>query len=181
MTTQLIILFAGAYLVELMAVVYFTRATTHRVIGALVGGAAGGLLGMGAIAMCEALGWWRIPFASTPYFLPLFYLGLSISLTPIYLVTWRLARRFGWRGLAVFVGIVTLIGPPRDYLIAAAFPKWMVFAPGMAPILADGATYAGMVVLGHAVMRLIAGRASEDQLARQPTEASPHVVGAERR
>jgi hypothetical protein len=84
MTTQQIILWSCAYLVELGAVVYFTRATARRVMGALVGGVAAGLLGLGAIALCEALGWWRVPFASTPYFLPLFYLGLSISLTPIY-------------------------------------------------------------------------------------------------
>jgi hypothetical protein len=172
MTRQQIILWACAYLVELLVVIYFTRATTRRVMGAVAGGVAAGLLGLGAIALCEALGWWRIPFALTPYFLPLFYLGLSISLTPIYLVTWRLARRFGWRGLAVFIGIVTVIGPPRDYLIAATFPKWMVFAPGVAPILADAATYAGIVALGHAVMRLIAGPAREDRLARHPRKAT---------
>jgi hypothetical protein len=172
MTEQQIILWSCAYLVELGAVVYFTRATARRVMGALVGGASAGLLALGAIALCEAVGWWRVPFASTPYFVPLFYLGLLISLTPIYLVTWRVARRFGWRGLAVFLSAVAVIGPPRDYLIAATFPKWMVFAPGVAPILADGATYAGIVVLGHAVMRLIAGPASEDRLARQPIEAA---------
>ena len=173
MTRQHIILWSCAYLVELVAVVYFTRATARRVMGALVGGAAAGLLGLGAIALCEALGWWQIPFASTPYFLPLFYLGLSISLTPIYLVTWRLARRFGWRGLAVFICAVAIIGPPRDYLIAATFPKWMVFAPGVAPIVADAATYVGIVALGHAVMRLIAGPASKDQLAaRHPRKAA---------
>src|SRR3982074_1719417 len=143
MTTQQIILWTFAYLIELGAVIYFTRATARRVIGALAGGAVAGLLGLGAIALCGALGWWRIPFASTPYFLPLFYLGLSISLTPVYLVTWRVARRFGWHGLAVFIGIVMVIGPPRDYLIAAMFPKWMVFAPGVAPIVADAATYVG--------------------------------------
>jgi hypothetical protein len=70
------------------------------------------------IALCEAFGWWWVPFAPTPYFLMLFYVGLSITLMPIYPVTWRLARRFRWRGLAVFIGIVTLIGPPRDYLYA---------------------------------------------------------------
>ena len=172
MTTQQIILWSCAYLVELGAVVYFTRATARRILGALVGGAAAGFLGLGAIALCEALGWWRIPFASTPYFLPLFYLGLSISLTPIYLVTWRVARRFGWRGLAVFVCAVAVIGPPRDYLIAAMFPKWMVFTPGVAPILADGAAYVGIVILGHAVMRLIAGPAGEDRLARHLREAA---------
>jgi hypothetical protein len=37
---------------------------------------------------------------------------------------------------------------------------------GVAPIITDGATYAGVVIVGHAVMRLIAGPASEDRLAR---------------
>src|SRR6267143_418142 len=40
MTTQQIILWACAYLVELVAVIYFTRATEWRVVGALAGGAA---------------------------------------------------------------------------------------------------------------------------------------------
>jgi hypothetical protein len=175
MTTQQVILWTCAYLVLLVAVIYFTRATLRRVIGAMAGGAAAGLLGVGAIALCEALGWWRIPYASTPYFLALFYLGLSISLMPIYPVTWRVARRFGWHGLAVFTGIVTVIGPPRDYLYAAMFPKWMVFGPGVAPIFADGATYFGIVVLGHAVMRVVAGRAKNDRLARSPGKASASV------
>jgi len=177
MTTQQIILFTCAYLVELGVVIYFTRATVRRLMGAVVGGAAAGLLGLGAITLCEALGWWRVPFASTPYVLALFYLGLSISLMPIYLVTWRVARRFGWSGLAVFIGIVTIIGPPRDYLIAAMFPKWMVFAPGVRPILADGATYAGIVVLGHAVMRLIAGPAREDRLSATSPEPDTSAIG----
>jgi len=171
-TRQQIILWACGYLIELVGVVYFTRATTKRVLGALIGGASAGLLGLGAIALCEALDWWRIPFASTPYFLPLFYLGLSISLTPIYLVTWRTARRFGWRGLAVFLCVVAVIGPPRDYLIAATFPKWMVFAPGVAPIVADAVTYVALVVLGHAVMRLVAGPARKDELARMHTRTT---------
>jgi hypothetical protein len=168
MTIEEIILWTSAYLVELVAVIYFTRATVRRVIGAMVGGASAGLFSMGAIALCEALGWWHIPFEATAYFAPLFYVGLSITLIPIYLVTWRLARRFGWRGLAVFVGIAGIIGPPRDYLIATMFPKWMVFAPGIAPILADGAAYIGIVVVGHAVMRLVASPARGDRLARDP-------------
>ena len=172
MTTTEIILWTCAYLVEFGVVIYFTRATARRVVGALLGGASAGLLGLGAIALCEALGWWQIPFSSTPFFLPLFYVGLAISLTPIYLVTWRLARRFRWRGLALFIGSVALIGPPRDYLIAATFPKWMVFAQGVTPILADAVTYVGIVAVGHTVMRLIAGPAIRDQLARAGLKAA---------
>ena len=160
------LLITGLYFVALIVAIYFTRATVRRVAGALIGGLAASLFGLGAIALCEAMGWWHIHFAPTPYFLPVFCLGLAITLTPIYLITWRLARRFGWRGLVIFVGIVGVIGPPRDYMYAITFPAWMVFAPGILPILADSATYVGAVVLGHAVMYLIAGPSRRDRLVR---------------
>jgi hypothetical protein len=64
----------------------------------------------------------------------------------------------------VFAGVVTVIGPPRDYMIAAKFPEWMVFSPGTAPILADAVAYLGIVLVGHAVMRLVAGAAGADPL-----------------
>jgi hypothetical protein len=164
MTTRQIIIVTCAYMVALVVVVYFTRATSRRVVGALAGGAAVGCMGMGAIVLGNTLGLWRVPISWTPYFLALFYLGLAISCSPIYLITWRVARRFGWRGLAVCLVVVAIIGPPRDYLYAAKYPEWMVFAPGVAPILADAATYVGIVAIGHAVMRLIAGPSREDRL-----------------
>jgi hypothetical protein len=167
MTAQQIILMTCAYLVALVVVVYFTRATTRRVIGALAGGAVVGLMALGAIALGEAEEWWRIPSAATPHFWLLMYLGLTISCSPIYLLTWRTARRFGRRGLAVFILAVAVIGPPRDYLYAATFPEWMVFSPGVAPIFADSATYALIVALGHFVMRFVAGPSRADRLARQ--------------
>lgn len=167
MTTQQIIVVTCAYLVALVAVVYFTRATSRRVAGAFAGGAAVGCFGMGAIVLGNVLGLWRVPISWRPYFLALFYLGLAISVTPIYLVTWRVARRFGWRGLAVCLGVVAVIGPPRDYLYAATFPEWMVFAPGVTPILADAATYVGIVAIGHPVMCLIAGPSREDRLRNE--------------
>ena len=49
----------------------------------------------------------------------------------------------------------------------AKFPKWMVFAPGVSPILADAATYIGIVLVGHSVMSLIAGPPTRDHLARR--------------
>jgi hypothetical protein len=79
MTAQQIILFTCGYLVVLVAVIYFTRANAWRVIGAIAGGAAAGLLAVVAIVLCEALGWWWVPFAPTPYFLTLFYVGLFLA------------------------------------------------------------------------------------------------------
>ena len=54
MTTRQIIIVTCAYLVALVVVVYFTRATSRRVVGALAGGAAVGCLGMGAIVLGNA-------------------------------------------------------------------------------------------------------------------------------
>ncbi|HMH44378.1 MAG TPA: hypothetical protein VK557_12890 [Pyrinomonadaceae bacterium] len=122
----------------------------------------------GCNVLGNTLALWRVPiFWIRPYFVFLFYLGLAISVTPIYLVTWRLARRFGWRGLAIFTCIVAIVGPPRDYLYAARYPAWMVFAPGAVPIIADGVTYAGIVLIGHAVMCLVAGRSGDDRLRNE--------------
>jgi hypothetical protein len=168
MTTLQIFVMTCAYAVALVATIYFTRAPLRRVMGALAGGAAAGCLGLGAIVLGEALGVWRIFLASTPGGLVLFYLGFAVSCSPIYLVTWRVARRFGGCGLAVCLIVVGVIGPPRDYLYAAIYPEWMVFAQGVAPVLADAATYVGIVALGHAVMWFVSGPAGGSRLARQP-------------
>jgi hypothetical protein len=168
MTPLQLIIVISAYFVALVVVIYFTRPTWRRLWGALGGGAAVGCFGMGAIVLGNTLGLWHVPIFWRWYFVALFFLGLAISCTPIYLVTWRLVRRFGWRGLAVFTGIVAIIGPPRDYMYATKFPAWMVFAPGVAPILADAMAYIGIVLIGHTVMQMIAGPSPEDRLARRP-------------
>ena len=74
--------------------------------------------------------------------------------------------------VAAIVGLVTLLGAPRDYLYAAKRPQWMVFAPGVVPFLADAAAYLGMVAIGHAVMRLVAGPAIADRLAERRKQAA---------
>lgn len=83
----------------------------------------------------------------------------------------RTRERIEVKKYAVLIGIVTVIGPPRDYLYATMFPQWMVFAPGVAPIAADGATYAGVVIVGHAVMPLY----------RRPRDRGPLGATAEGR
>ena len=172
MTTQQLILIFCTYLAGLVIVTYLTRATVWRIAGAVVGGAAVGFMGLGVIALGNALGLWVVPISWTLHFLALLYLGLAISCAPIYLVTWRVARRFGWRGLAISLGLAAVIGPPRDYLIAAAYPEWITYASGIAPLLTVAVFYAGVVPLGHAVMSLTSGPSCEDRLARRPWEAA---------
>ncbi|HEV2969249.1 MAG TPA: hypothetical protein VGY55_04605 [Pirellulales bacterium] len=166
MTTLQLHVFNALYLALLVVVAFFTRATARRIAGALVGGAVFGVVCLGIIALGEKVGWWHFTITWKPYFLTLMLLGFAISCAPVYLVTWRLARRFGWRGLAVFAVFAALIGPPRDNWYMAKFPEWGAYGPGIAPILAIAATYAIMVLLGHSVMRMVAGPARGSPLAR---------------
>jgi len=102
MTTRQIIVGTVAYSVALAVVVYFTRPTGRRFAGALAGAAVVGGLGLWAlIPLGEARGWWRVPLDPSPSYMTLLYLGTTVSTVPVFLVTWRIARRFGWRGLAV--------------------------------------------------------------------------------
>lgn len=154
------------YLVFLVAVAYFTRANARRILGAFAGGAVFGVIAMLAIALGDTQGWWQVPMLHTWQYQFLYWLGFAISCTPTNLVIWRIVRRFGGRGLAVCALVATIIGPPRDYGIVAMFPAWMTFAPGIVPVLADAAVYTLLVLVGYGVMRLVAGPAIVDKLAR---------------
>lgn len=114
---------------------------------------------------------WHVFIPKTAGVWMLFYLGFAISLAPIYLITWRVVRRFGWRGFAVCLIVVAVIGPPRDYMYAAIYPEWMVFAQGIAPVIADAAAYVAIVAVGHAVMRSVSGPERGSRLTRQPSAA----------
>ena len=172
MTTQQIIWMTFGYSIAFIAAVYFTRATTRRAFGSLIGGAVAGLAFVAACLLGRRVGWWQFPLPSTAFVLVLFYIGAAISLSPLYLITWRVARRFQGRGMAACLITVAIIGPPRDYLVATLYPEWITFAPGLAPILADSAIYVGLVALGHVLMRLVAGPAQGDRLAQRHHRAA---------
>ena len=174
MTAQQIHLFNLLYLVVLAAVAYLTRATPLRIGGALAGGGATGVVGLSIIVFGERAGWWHFAIPWEPYFLSLVELDFALC-GFVFLITWRIARRFGGRGLVVAMFIAAVIGPPRDYWYLKTFPEWGAYAPGIAPVLAISGTYILLGVVGHGLMRLVAGPAAADQLARRPWE--PHYAG----
>jgi hypothetical protein len=136
MTTTQMILMTGLYLAAFVAVAYFIRAKLLRITGAASGGAVLGVVALLAVGLGQAQRWWRVPKAGSSHFQLLFWLGFAVSCAPVYLITWRVDRRFGGRGLTVCVLAAVLIGPPRDCAFAAMLPDWIVFSPGTAPILA---------------------------------------------
>src|SRR5262249_18682588 len=131
--------------------------------------AASGLVALGIVALGEAAGWWHMAITWEPYFLTVMLIGFA-ACAFIFLITWRIARRFGWRGLAVLLVALAIIGPPRDYWYMRHFPEWGRYAPGIGPVLPISAAYCILVLAGHGVMRLISGPSREDPLARRPWE-----------
>jgi hypothetical protein len=172
MTLQQIIVGTVVYAVALAAIAYFTRPTWRRFAGAFAGGAAADGLGFWVIIPAgEAMGRWHVPLDLSRVYMGLLFLATVVSTIPIFLVTWRIARRFGGRGLAVTFAVVAL-GPLREFAVEAKYPEWITFAPGVATVLAISAAYVGGFAAGDGVMRLVAGPARGDRLARWPWEAA---------
>ena len=168
-TKQQLYLFNCLYFVLTAAVAVLTRATPRRIVGALAGAAVCGPAGLGIVALAEKVGWWRMAITWEPYFLTLLWVD-AVLCAFVFLLTWRIARRFGGHGLAVLLFAVAVLGPLRDSWYMARFPEWGSYAPGIAPMLAISGAYVLLGILGHGTMRLIAGPASADPLARRPWE-----------
>ena len=171
MTTQQLHLFNCLYLVILAAVIVLTRATPRRVAGALTGSAACGGVTVFTLASGVSARWWHIVMRNDAYFLVLLWLDFALC-GYVFLLTWRIARRFGWLGLATVLLVSAVIGPARDYEYLALFPKWGTHAPGLTPILGISVAYVFLLLLGHGAMRVIAGPVTADSLARLPWEAA---------
>jgi len=133
-------------------VAFLVRAGRRRIVGALLGGLAAGAFASIAMLAGEATGLWSIPGSFEIGFAVLLYGIVSISCAPIPLISWRTARRFGWKGLVVLVALAAIVGPIRDYRVAAAFPDWIEFRGGVLAVLAVALSYAGLVAVGHIVM-----------------------------
>ncbi|MBV9083629.1 MAG: hypothetical protein JOZ62_13195 [Acidobacteriaceae bacterium] len=166
MTTRQLYLFSSLYLFMLIAVASVTRATPRRIAGSLAGAGAAGVLALGIIELGERTGWWHMQITWEPYFLLLLWIDIVLC-AYVFLITWRIPRRFGGRGLAVLIVAAAVIGPARDYWYMQRFPEWGSYAQGAAPVLAISASYVLLLLVGHGVMRLVAGPANEDRLTRQ--------------
>jgi hypothetical protein len=165
MTTLQLHLFNCIYLAISVIVAILTRATARRLFGALAGAAVGGLLAISGIALGERLLWWHMSITWAPWYLILLWIDFTVC-AYVFLILWRIVRRFGWRGLAVVILATSVIGPLRDYWYMKRFPEWGAYGPGVTPFVVIAAGYPILIVVGYAVMRIIAGPARGDRLAR---------------
>jgi serine/threonine protein kinase len=146
--------------------ILLTRARLLRISGALAGG-----LGLAAgwyvrFRLGYAMGWWRSRFADTPDPLSLFPQALILAIALLgavaLLISWRVGRRFGWVGQAVWIIFVGIAIAIRDRVWWDRFLQMMAASPGIPPLLADAALLGLGLLLGHGLMRMIAGPAKAD-------------------
>src|SRR5690242_17953281 len=122
MSAQHLHQFNGLYLVVLVVVTVLTRATARRLAGALAGMIAMFPVGLAIVALGERVGWWHWEFPWEPAFLTA--LGINTVLCAFFfLITWRIARRFGGWGLAVVALIAAVFGPIRDKGFVERYPE----------------------------------------------------------
>jgi hypothetical protein len=171
MTTLQLHLFNCIGLAISAMVVILTRATIRRVLGALAGAAVSGVVAICIIALGEDFAWWHMAITWEPYFLLLLWIDFTVC-AYVFLIIWRIVRRFGGRGLVIVVVAAAIIGPPRDHWYMKKFPEWGAYGPGVTPFLVIAASYAILIVVGYAVMRMVAGPAGADRLAKRLWKAA---------
>ena len=130
----------------------------------MAGAGVAGVAVLCVTALGERVGWWHMAIIWEPNLRALLLINITLCAF-VFLFTWRIARRFGWRGLAIVMIAAAVLGPPRNYWYMQLFPEWGHYSPGIAPVLANSATYVLVGILGHGVMRLVAGPSRADPLA----------------
>jgi serine/threonine protein kinase len=163
-TAPVIALFLCCSLAVLVCFGLLTRAQSLRVAGALAGGVPVATVMLAKFTLGYSLiGWWRSRFAGEPdpmsLLSPWFFLSIVLAGAAYLLLSWRVSQRFGWTGLTVF--IVALAGMFGVYDRFLWDPALNIATAGIYPLLTDAALWAVGLVLGYAVMRLVAGARTE--------------------
>ena len=150
----------------LLIVIWFTHPGLRRLVGALAGGLVFSALNVGCDIIAYYIGWWHYPFTEDTHAPWLFYAGAGLFYgAAVALIGWRINRRFKVRGLIIFLFLLSMFGAIRDFAYASV-THLLVFGHGIVPIIADWSAWATLFLVTQLVMRLIAGPANTDQLAR---------------
>jgi hypothetical protein len=148
--------------------VYFTRASRQRILSSVAGGTIF-MLGNILVDLCgHRQGWWWYPGMGDRGYAPLaWYAGAGIGFAGIGLIGWRIHRRFGWRGLAIFVAGFSIFGVLRDWVVSTTIRKGViVFGSGITPWAADYLAWFLLAAVAMAVQTAIMGDPRSDALVR---------------
>jgi hypothetical protein len=179
LTPQFVLLFCVS-LAAFGVVGYLVRANRRRLIASLAGGIVYTLANLARLKTAYAMGWWKTVFAETSDPYSVFPVSILIPILVLsgawaLLLSWRILRRFGWGADALYVVAWATTTVIHSRLWYGEFQRVMVIAGGTASLVAETAFVAAGLVLGHALMHLIAGPARKDPLARTPNRDHPAI------
>ncbi len=139
---------------------YFTHANLRQIAGALVGALAYGAINFAWDRAAALAGWWQYPAYNLAGQLPLpIYAFSGLVYGGFGLIGWRITRRFGKKGLVIFLAAWSLWGFFHDVAGSYAFASsnLMVLGQGLAPLVADLLLYATCMACVLGSIRLISG------------------------
>jgi hypothetical protein len=149
-------------------VAFFSRATWRRIGGVLLAAVPVIPLIMLFDAIAARFGWWQYPSLTTPSAPIAWYIAAALWYGAGFgLIGWRIRRRFGTRGLAVFIVAVGFFGVFRDSFFSST-TGLIQFASGSFPSILDFLAYISATVLVQFLMDRLAGPPASDRLARTP-------------
>ena len=91
------------------------------------------------------------------YIPPILIFGCSLSL-----IGWRIAKKYGKRGLILFIAFLTLFGSIRDNYYAQK-TNIFIWGNGIIPIIMDALLWALFYTIAQVIMYLIAGDYKKDK------------------
>jgi hypothetical protein len=158
--TKLLIVAICVYACVLLGAVRVLRPGARRTVGALAGGVAAALVGVVIEAVAHQQGFWRYTESDTSVGPALIHPFNVIIFALIALIAWRIGRRFGVRGQAIYVGAVAIISPPGDYVVAVQWFGMIKIGPSVSLeliALMDIAAWGILSTVALAVMQMVAG------------------------
>jgi hypothetical protein len=155
----------------LFAIIAFSfRAGYRRIIGVVIASIPVIPMIMVFDKIAAQYGWWNYPSVTNGNAPLAWYLAAAIGYGAAFgLVGWRMIRRWQYRGLIIFLVIISLFGVTRDYLYSIT-TNFIIFGNGPMPFLADIFAYGSAAAVVQLIMRLIVGSAKSDNLSRVKKE-----------
>ena len=150
----------------LAVVVFLTRATPQRFLGAVAGGAFGGVSLLWKYWFDVYAGWWHPQISGLwdPMFLAMFGLVHVAASAAAMLLLWRLSRRFGTGAAILVVMAVAPLGAFKERAYWAGVLPLFTASFGLGPILGDTLMWVVISLVSLGLMRLVAGPARGDRL-----------------
>lgn len=149
----------GITLVGLGVAVYLARPSRRESLAALAGGAIWSAFTFAKVSIGSLSGWWRSRMSSLADpmqpFGPYTWILITLGLTAVmFLLSW-IHKRFGWKGVLVFLPVFSLYQVTRERFWFSIIIPLITYQPGWTPVLTEAFIFGMGGLMALLVMRRI--------------------------